>query len=705
MSKNHSHNLSVNSVLSIAEPTTPPQLKLWESSKLSATLALPSFSLDEKLYDLQLNVKHRDNDKLGDRPRQRDADKIRDTSRLRDVVRNERIHRGGARSSSENSSFDLKIDKDYLALVSKVPLAQLQGDILRMARDQHGCRFLQKRIDDTVVTNPQTRVANFEVIFSHVCLLWYELIVDPFGNYLIQKLVDYCDAEKLDGMLLALQHQLYAISVNQHGTRALQKMIDRMSTLHQLSVLVGGLRPYIIDLIKDLNGNHVIQKILNKYLPENCQFIYDAIIDDLLVVATHKHGCCVLQKCLNHVNAAQLTAFSLVILSYDVFTKLVNDQFGNYVLQYLVSIDSLDVNGRLYGNIVRYGIDRLCNLKFSSNVVEKLMKNCYTNEPRLVGFSDLKFTMILLILQCDISKLINDPYGNYVVQTLVDILINPAVSYYVDLPVSGTLLPSLLMLLMDNYRGCPDSLQVQIIKIWFQHCKIVSSFGKRIQLKINIILNGLTKTRKPLNNQGNLPFDNQNMTANGEFVKANQSLPMLNRYQSRSMSMDNLAHMYKGMGVPSYGCATTQHENYYGGYALNRGMLLGTKAAPRSARFSYDSYDPARSATFTGDAFANLHISTPPNSTVPYAKVNQTIPGFGPTEFVGGASESPYVAEPGVPLAQFQDRYRGGSTDLGRNPAFRNPTPGRFPPYPGHQRHVSDSAPFNMLGNLGLFQD
>lgn len=502
----HSHNLSINSISSIAEPTTPPtasslsgnpKLHLWDSNKLNGNFALPTFNLDSQVLPDYLS-----------HTRQVSIELL-------------------TLSDKENNA-PTKVDKEYLASLGKVSLLQLQSDILRLAKDQHGCRFLQKRIDPNCVTNSAQRMANFEIIFKEIFPLLHELIVDPFGNYLIQKMVDYCSQKKLNAMMDLLQFNLFLISINQHGTRALQKIIGRMNTDHQLEVLTRGLKPFIVELIKDLNGNHVIQKILNKYEPPQCQFVYDSIIEDILVVATHKHGCCVLQKCLNHVTRSQLVAFSAAILHYGTITQLLNDQFGNYVLQYLISIDSYQVDRRLFENIVAYGMTDLCSLKYSSNVIEKLLKNCYVNEPKSIEFSKLKFCLIHAILVSDLNRIINDAYGNYVVQTVLDTLINPTVYYYIEL-LNGecVLLPDLQVLTYDNYQNSMESLQIQVIKRWFHNCKISSSFGKRIQLKINVILNGNTRSfnrrQHPSSKFSHCQMPRhslhvQNMNANGEFI-------------------------------------------------------------------------------------------------------------------------------------------------------------------------------------------
>lgn len=102
----------------------------------------------------------------------------------------------------------------------------------------------------------------------------------------------------------------------------------------------------MVVLIKDLNGNHVIQKCLNKLAPEDnqvrslkqcartvsecaVQFIYNAVAANCVEVATHRHGCCVLQRCIDHASDQQRIQLVNEI-TYNALT-LVQDPYGNYV--------------------------------------------------------------------------------------------------------------------------------------------------------------------------------------------------------------------------------------------------------------------------------------------------------------------------------------------------------------------------------------
>jgi hypothetical protein len=59
------------------------------------------------------------------------------------------------------------------------------------------------------------------------------------------------------------------------------------------------LKPNVLNLIIDLNGNHIIQKFINLMDSNYSKFIYAIINENITEISTHKHGCCVLQKCID----------------------------------------------------------------------------------------------------------------------------------------------------------------------------------------------------------------------------------------------------------------------------------------------------------------------------------------------------------------------------------------------------------------------
>lgn len=63
-----------------------------------------------------------------------------------------------------------------------------------------------------------------------------------------------------------------------HGTRSIQKIIEIIKLPEHIVLLSSYLKDRVRELAEDINGNHVIQKILSTWKPEFNQFIYDAMI-------------------------------------------------------------------------------------------------------------------------------------------------------------------------------------------------------------------------------------------------------------------------------------------------------------------------------------------------------------------------------------------------------------------------------------------
>ncbi|KAJ4347830.1 uncharacterized protein N0V89_009200 [Didymosphaeria variabile] len=275
-------------------------------------------------------------------------------------------------------------------------------DIYTLCKDQHGCRFLQKKLEEK---DPE----NVQIIFEETAPHVVELMTDPFGNYLCQKLLEFSNDEQRNTLVRNAAPSLVSIALNQHGTRALQKMIEFISTPEQIQVIINALGGEVVALIQDLNGNHVIQKCLNHLKSEDAQFIFDAVGDNCVAVGTHRHGCCVLQRCIDHASGYQKVQLVRQITANSF--NLVQDPFGNYVVQYI-----LDLNEPTFTNPLCLGfaghIAELSKQKFSSNVIEKCVR-CADMDTKAVMIEEMMH-------EEELEKLMRDSYGNYVIQTALE---------------------------------------------------------------------------------------------------------------------------------------------------------------------------------------------------------------------------------------------------------------------------------------------
>ena len=93
----------------------------------------------------------------------------------------------------------------------------------------------------------------------------FEIMTDQYGNYVIQKFVEYCDKKVISNMFKKISNNLFEISINNYGTRPLQKMIENLygnMTSNDINILLTMTKGNVLELIKDINGNRVIQSII-----------------------------------------------------------------------------------------------------------------------------------------------------------------------------------------------------------------------------------------------------------------------------------------------------------------------------------------------------------------------------------------------------------------------------------------------------------
>ncbi|KAL5217512.1 hypothetical protein ABZP36_018196 [Zizania latifolia] len=148
----------------------------------------------------------------------------------------------------------------------------VKGYIYFMAKDQNGCLFLQQKFEE----GKHHVDVIFEGIIDHIA----ELMANAFANYLVQKLLDVCDEEQRLRIIAVLTEdpvRLVTVSLNAHGTRAIQKLIETVKIRKQIVLIISALQPSFIHLVNDPNGNHVIKKCLTNFGAEENKLLENAL--------------------------------------------------------------------------------------------------------------------------------------------------------------------------------------------------------------------------------------------------------------------------------------------------------------------------------------------------------------------------------------------------------------------------------------------
>lgn len=91
--------------------------------------------------------------------------------------------------------------------------------------DQAGCRMIQKKLE-----NMQPGESAFASALIHKMLpIFSKAACNQFGNYLCQRVIEICSVDELKSLIYSILPCLLDISLNQHGTRAIQILIEAIS--------------------------------------------------------------------------------------------------------------------------------------------------------------------------------------------------------------------------------------------------------------------------------------------------------------------------------------------------------------------------------------------------------------------------------------------------------------------------------------------
>ena len=99
------------------------------------------------------------------------------------------------------------------------------------------------------------------------------------------------------------------MAVNCYGTRGLQKMLEVTKTENDFIIIKDFITNNIFNLIRDINGNHVIQKVILIYPVNKNSFILDEIIQNIIEISKLKQGGCIFQKVLEKSNETDKVIF------------------------------------------------------------------------------------------------------------------------------------------------------------------------------------------------------------------------------------------------------------------------------------------------------------------------------------------------------------------------------------------------------------
>ena len=271
--------------------------------------------------------------------------------------------------------------------------------------EQNGSRFLQNKLRSDIKFCNDKFFPNLLKIYKENEI--NKTICDQFGNYLFQAMIENLTHKNLLKFLNVISKNFYEISINNFGTRVIQKLINIIYKNEKL------LNEFNKILFKEINfliltshGNHIIQKYIDDVKFNEKNIIFEYLLNNFNKISTNKFGCCTIQKCL--MNDDKNVKKKFLNLFYENINLLLKNQFGKFIFQFMIENETNEFKINLINKILP-NFMTICKTKYSSNIIEKCLEiNCK------------EIHIIILNKICEskenVCNLILNPFGNYIIQ-------------------------------------------------------------------------------------------------------------------------------------------------------------------------------------------------------------------------------------------------------------------------------------------------
>ncbi|KPI37940.1 Meiotic coiled-coil protein 2 [Cyphellophora attinorum] len=276
--------------------------------------------------------------------------------------------------------------------------------------DQQASIFLQQKLK---VGTAEQKFDIVEAIVNQA----YPLMVNRFGNFLVQRCFEHGTPEQVVAIAEAIHGNVIALSMDPFGCHVIQKAFDSVPEEHKADMVRELLRR-IPDTVIHRYACHVWQKLFElRWSGEPPQImvkVNEALQGMWHEVALGETGSLVVQNIFeNCVEEEKRPAIEEVITNIDL---IAHGQFGNWCIQHLCEHGSPPDKRRVIDHILtnsyNYSIDQ-----FASKVVEKCLK--------ISGMDFLdRYLGVITTARPDrpripLIDIAGDQYGNYLIQWIL----------------------------------------------------------------------------------------------------------------------------------------------------------------------------------------------------------------------------------------------------------------------------------------------
>ncbi|GAM83716.1 hypothetical protein ANO11243_017050 [Dothideomycetidae sp. 11243] len=276
--------------------------------------------------------------------------------------------------------------------------------------DQQASIFLQQKLK--AGTGDQ-KYAIIQAILDQA----YPLMINRFGNFLIQRCFEHGTPEQVVAIARAIRGNTLNLSMDAFGCHVVQKAFDCAPEEYK-AIMVHELLRRIPETVIHRYACHVWQKLFelrwNGSPPQIMKYVNEALRSMWHEVALGETGSLVVQNIFeNCLEEDKRPCVNEVLASIDV---IAHGQFGNWCIQHICEHGSIPDRTRAVEHVLRFATEYSID-QFASKVVEKCLK---------IGGTDFLDRYLDRVCEArpdrprmPLIDITGDQFGNYLIQYIL----------------------------------------------------------------------------------------------------------------------------------------------------------------------------------------------------------------------------------------------------------------------------------------------
>ncbi|RDW88099.1 pumilio-family RNA binding repeat protein-like protein [Coleophoma cylindrospora] len=276
--------------------------------------------------------------------------------------------------------------------------------------DQQASIFLQQKLK--VGTTEQ----KYDIVEAIVAQA-YPLMVNRFGNFLVQRCFEHGTPEQVIKIAEAIRGNTLNLSMDAFGCHVVQKAFDSVPEDYK-AIMVHELLRRIPETVIHRYACHVWQKLFElrwtESPPQIMKYVNEALRGMWHEVALGETGSLVVQNIFeNCLEEDKRPCIEEVLASIDI---VAHGQFGNWCIQHICEHGAPADRSRAIDHVIRYASEYSMD-QFASKVVEKCLK---IGGPDFLGrYLDRVCEGRLDRPRIPLIDIASDQYGNYLIQYIL----------------------------------------------------------------------------------------------------------------------------------------------------------------------------------------------------------------------------------------------------------------------------------------------